>query len=118
MGEVKPALTPEEWREALGPYEEWEEPGDYMLPISRHWEFYGDYHQLDRIHEAAARLLYGQPFGFTWDDVDALRHVLEHASNSDDRGPYGEGWQSDELASAIATARTVVEKLAALLPPR
>ena len=49
----------------------------------------------------AALALYGQPFGFTWDDVRACRDDLNH---------YVE--DREEML------RTLAAKIAALLPPR
>jgi hypothetical protein len=55
-------------------------------------------------HQLAAIALYGQPFGFTWEDVDLLR---DYGSYFDD----GAERNIDELHSLAA-------RIAALLPPR
>jgi hypothetical protein len=52
----------------------------------------------------AALALHGQPFGFTWEDVDRLRYIAE-------RVPM-ERVGDDEGLSNIA------DRIAALLPPR
>ena len=64
----------------------------------------------------AALALRDQPFGFTWDDVDALRYYADQ--NIEDAGPFGEGWTSDETAKAQSTCRSLADRIAALLPPR
>ena len=59
-------------------------------------------------HALAALCLHGQPYGFSWADVDALREVLDEA--------YGNG-NSPEWSCAIV-AEQLLAKIAALLPPR
>jgi len=60
-------------------------------------------------HGTAALALYGQPFGFTWEDVDALRRVA---------GLSGHGVRCAEDEAAVSLALAAATKLAALLPPR
>lgn len=50
-----------------------------------------------------ALLLEGQPFGFTWNDVDALRAI------------EGSGGQYEREEAAC---RSIADRIAALLPPR
>lgn len=102
--EIRPALSPEEWTRAL------ELEGWIPLPANESSELYS------RPHRMAALALYGQPFGFTHDDVTAIRELLEDYVG-DDEGPRGESWQSDELLALMAKVRTVADRLAALLPP-
>lgn len=81
---IEPALTAEEWADWLAGNEGYS---------------YGD-------HRLAAVYLYGQPFGFTWEDVDAMRfaaHIIVDAR--------GVGEESDAL-------RDIAARIAALLPPR
>ena len=51
-------------------------------------------------HATAAVALHGQPFGFTWEDVDGLRMVAQ---------------SHEAFGSAI---EDVADRIAALLPPR
>ena len=53
-------------------------------------------------HAAAALLLCGQPFGFTWEDVDSL---------AGEQAYYECGHDEAKLAS-------IADRIAALLPPR
>ena len=107
---TKPALTPEEWKFLLyadsydhplaGPNCEhvpediciWS--GEHVLEID---------HEMPRQpHQVAAFLLHGQPFGFTWADVDLLRDADFHPARLRD------GDACDNIA----------DRIAALLPPR
>lgn len=84
----RPALTPEEWAAVDPKADEWWE--------NRHAE------TLSR-HEAAARALHGQPFGFTWADVRLLRSLISFA-------PYAFSEHAEQL-------RSIATRIAALLPP-
>ena len=66
--EIRPALTPEEWADALA----WPHGlKDYLVrPAERIG--YGDDAPSD-LHRVAALALHGQPFGFTREDVTLLR---------------------------------------------
>lgn len=75
MSEIKPALSPEEWGAVP----------DLFVEVG-----------CPERHAFAARALHGQPFGFTWEDVDTLR----------------ESPPDESLLDAIA------DRVAALLPPR
>jgi hypothetical protein len=94
---VQPALTPEEWELYLGPREDWELSGN----------------PTQYAHGAAAVLLHGQPFGFTWKDVDLLRGVANYWHPQD-----GDGAEWDEYAGRQAALRNLADRIAALLPPR
>lgn len=91
--EIKPALTPEEWssRRAHRPW------GVFINALDdASFSALGP----DGKHVAAALCLDGQPYGFTWEDVDLLRTL---ANDPDVRG----GGYLECIANRIA----------ALLPP-
>lgn len=101
MSEIKPALTPEGWAEA----------DRCGLP------FVSDGASVavgltdddgDSLHATAALALHGQPFGFTWEDVDALHLEL------------AEEWSGDtgEAFPHVARLRSLADRIAALLPRR
>jgi hypothetical protein len=124
---IAPALAPEEWQagEAVRgerPYavELFVHVRQQELRLSESGDdggapgFYVGY---DAFHALAALALYGQPYGFTWEMVDALEEMI---------GGYGsgtvgrDGWPvlTEEEEEAISRARAAVAHLAALLPPR
>lgn len=86
---IEPALTAEEWeyrkawRDDMGPY-----------------QLAGT---VEDDHAIAALLLHGQPFGFTWADVDLIRRRLEYLDDMD--RPPGQ-WSN------------LADRIEALLPPR
>lgn len=82
---LKKALSDEEWGAA------WFD----RLWHTRAWNDLSD-------HAKAATLLHGQPFGFTWEMVDALNEL----------GHYNQSAESAELAARA------IANIAALLPPR
>lgn len=89
---MKPALTPDEWLTA-----KLNEP-----PCGGH-EIVGipDSPRAHSVHALAALALHGQPFGFTWDDVDLLRtRVMERARED------------------TALLASLADRIAALLAPR
>ena len=92
--EIRPALTPEEWANtkpivlAIG-----KEP---ELMVLSEWA-----------HKAAALCLAHKPFGFTWEDVDAIR-VTADALEHDGLG----------VALAVPALRSIADRIAAILPPR
>lgn len=83
MSQIQPAMTPEDWDERVSSVREMS---------AEDWALLG-------AHETAAICLHGQPFGFTWEDVDLLRRSATPPHDSD---------PLDGLAARIA----------ALLPPR
>lgn len=98
---IRPALTPEEWRERIGPWEDWEEPPLTSLPAGSDGALELIATSPEGAHYAAAVFLHGQSFGFTWEDVRALS--------------YGNGMGAAERAFALAD---LADRIAALLPPR
>ncbi len=42
--------------------------------------------------------------------IESLEEMVEVAGWHEDRGPVGEGWQSDELVSQIEKARDLIER--------
>lgn len=121
MSEIKPALTPEEWAKeevqrftrAAGRFDAGL-TSDGRLELAVGWEETGDdayrvYHPIDDRHALAALALHGQPFGFDWEDVDALRNASAAVSSyaiDDDQ------WSSSGRLDRLA------DRIAALLPPR
>lgn len=99
--ETQPALTPEEWgrRMAAG------EPSP-LIPGD------ADRRYLDR-HATAAVCLHGQPFGFTWEDVDLLRGAADYWRPQD-----GDAREWDGFAARQQAMRDLADRIAALLPPR
>jgi len=89
MSEIQPAMTAEQWAMALAC-----PPG----------VIYG-FNQRDEgvmlTHRMAAMCLYGQPFGFTQEDVELLRDWRNGAI-----GPGHAEWN-----------RSLIDRIAALLPP-
>lgn len=118
MSEKRAALTPKSWQTFLdtnpgrGPRRlivpvggGEEEPrftrqGSWWAmdpPITQEW-----------CHSVAATLLFGQPFGFTWDMVDRLRAVIDREEEA--AGYMGSSHKSD--------LRPLADLLESLLPPR
>lgn len=82
---IAPAIAPQEWAIYLG----MPKLVDRLLPIGQR-------------HGVAALALHGQPFGFTWEDVDYIRMATT---------PPGDWRRQDDTLMRIAA------KIAALLPP-
>ena len=106
---IDAALTPEEWAElqSTGP----------SLP-----SVLGDD---SRLHAVAASCLYGQPFGFTWEDVDRLRWGVIamlrqwNVTLGDDSSIHSLTSQDvAEHDQSAAVVWDVSDRIAALLPPR
>ncbi|MSP63224.1 MAG: hypothetical protein EXR72_23365 [Myxococcales bacterium] len=57
-------------------------------------------------HLHAALCLYGQPFGFTWEDVDGLRALAESLGGT------------IHNPESVAPLRDLADRIAAMLPPR
>ena len=95
---IKPALTPEKWREAL----RWAPQRvlcDFGPPVGVH------YVEESVRHALAALALHGQPFGFAREDVATLRSWI---------------WQDDAVGAGFAMRDRLVslaDRIAALLPP-
>lgn len=97
---VKPALTEKEW---------------VVAPDIEHlmtFEIASDILPEGIIgrHGAAALALYGQPFGFTQEDVRELRSVY----NAYMSGDWGNFSESDPWVIAI---KSLADRISALLPP-
>ena len=91
--EIKPAYDPEDWPDPVT---------EGLSEADAHWEnAHGEC--MDR-HQAAARALLGQPFGFTWEDVDMLRNL--HAMGVKAKRPIFDKFEG------------LANRIAALLPPR
>lgn len=111
---MKLALDPTEWEQNLSggysdPYdrlvvEEGQTVLDRDWPAVGYDSGYARQVIADR-HAAAALCLHGQPFGFTWKDVDALRWALEFVMPPD----------GDDRSLAL---RSLADRVGALLPPR
>lgn len=106
MSKIKPALTAEEWRHVAKAA-----VGDYNMAPMIHgvYAYYindGAAPQLNRPEALAALCLHGQPFGFTWEDVDVIRaaHPLPGEPIQESYNPYAM-WE-------------IADRIAALLPPR
>ena len=65
-------------------------------------------------HALAAVCLQGHPAGFTWEDVDALRHMIRSYEDESHHIVYG-GRRPD---SPYDRALSLADRIAALLPPR
>lgn len=105
--EIKPALTAEDWasRGMLG---------NAQVGTAR---LIGDDLYADELpfrgrrrHALAALALHGQPFGFTWEDVDALQRVI------DDYDPTNFPQPSSGVPRRVLVLLRA--RIAALLPPR
>lgn len=124
MSEVTPALTPKEWAAKEAEVSSWLRIAvlqDGLLAVSVAPD---DAHANDgesspihmatvgyaeRPHALAALALHGQPFGFTWEDVDELRSGAE----------LDEDNASGHLAGPFTSPlRAIADRIAALLPPR
>jgi hypothetical protein len=132
---IQPALTPEEWKRGGVRRGDWEEgPGTddegraalWCEGGSACWPF-----DLDDAHQMAALCLRGQPFGFTWEDVDDERAELAAIEESlsewrarsevEDISKYFDATFADplgELGRRVARKRVRIAKIEALLPPR
>ena len=102
--EIRPALSAEEWGHARV-YADEGRGADHFRAEA------GPMTWIEP-HKVAALALYGQPFGFTWEDVDELLAQAERSDFADrtgDNSGYGMyGGHCRDLAARIA----------ALLPPR
>jgi hypothetical protein len=100
MSEIKHALTAEEWEEHLAHPDMIIQPVRDVRTYSRH-----DQHQL------AAKHLYGQPYGFTHEDVAILRGSATALVPSDLYYPLA-------LRESVAMyLRSLADRISALLPP-
>lgn len=95
------AITTEEWARIEAKFGE----PPYPIVVDREWATDPERHR----QAFAALALLGQPFGFTWEDVDLLRFIADkqHAL-----GVSVSGLHPFEQVAALA------DRIAALLPPR
>lgn len=100
MSDIKPAMTKEEWElplpDQFNGYIDLDVSGVVDIVVSG---------PNDR-HRLAAIMLYGQPFGFTREDVGFLRSTIRHFEEA---GPASYG-REEEL-------RSLADRIEALLPP-
>lgn len=101
MSEIKPALTNHEWTWGIDRPKFRAQVGGKDF-ADMHCDPHGFIVGEDR-HALAALALRDQPFGFDWDDVDALRSIAE--------SPDLRGWET-------GAADSLADRIAALLPPR
>lgn len=92
--EINPAYDPEDWPDPTT---------DRLSEADAHWE--NAHGECMGRHQAAARALLDQPFGFTWEDVDLLRNGLIYE-------------QYEYAAHTIPFFNDLANRIAALLPPR
>jgi hypothetical protein len=119
--EIKPALDAEDWAVELA------EADDFSRTVHPAGDFGGavfvrdgriavtydngaaaQFVADDERHRLAALALHGQPFGFTREDVIALERTIASAQYHVGRG---------EVADYIERAKSISDKLDALLPP-
>jgi hypothetical protein len=128
---VRPALTPEEWsgRGFNRPGVEFtahERDGTPFRGVAYGMSASGGAESMevsdtvwhgDARHALAALALHGQPFGFTWDDVDRLRRRAADAEAAHDNpeSPMRGEWAVYEEMLAFAG---LADRIAALLPPQ
>ena len=123
--EIRPALTAEEWERFFRGFE-------VDLSATRQVRRWGDALRVgqwegDGLHATeledpeerytlAALCLHGQPFGFTWEDVEIIRAALSTWTGMarDDDGNFeyvGDRFDDDR-------AYSIADRIAALLPPK
>ena len=99
---MKPALTAEEWAEFdNGEAYVRETESEFRTPLGFRFDAGSASENIEDPHGVAALCLYGQPFGFTMEDVEALRYEAEYATN---------GSQAVRLFG-------LADRIEALLPP-
>lgn len=119
---IQPAFTPEEWARLLPPRADGTMPrptldideGVVAITVrgdEASWPYpctiYGEDNGDATPHQIAAACLYGQPFGFTHEEVDALRQLSVARAMP---------WEPGELERLCALQQSVAAKIAALLP--
>lgn len=114
MSEIKPAMTAEEWKHlefAIG-----KQPGDmlfaYIRPENNRLHIGWNGEQLKPVENTAplaALALYGQPFGFTQEDV----RLLEEWRSGLMTANYGRG-RGSPVERQLAS---LADRIKALLPP-
>ena len=120
---IEAALTAEEWA-ATDP-DDRRRVGDDGQPLLQDGVLYVCYETFARqsvpadqlpalIALANDALPSDSEYKITRADVEALAFLLDKA-DFNDSGPYGEGWQSNRMASNVARTEALAAKLAALL---
>lgn len=109
---IEPALTAEEWAIRGAPIQgrigkkpwaiyELDKQGRLWMPdATENYECVGR-----ERHCLAALCLHGQPYGFTWADVELIRYALGLVHGAGD-------WEDAKVLDSLA------DRIAALLPPR
>ena len=101
---VEPALTAEEWAGIIA--DDWTLDSRLAYTLEEadlgHLEYRAGSAPPRQI--AAALCLYGQPFGFTWNDVELLLGIVES--------------MAVHMPDTAARAISLADRIAALLPPR
>lgn len=92
---IGPALTPDEWAWTLSVH------GSDLSARADAIEQAVNGPATPRFHMAAAIALHGQPFGFTWADIDALLDMMD-----------------DARVTQSEAVQPLYEKIVALLPPK
>lgn len=106
---IQPALSEKEWELhhlwAAGKLIGGKLPGGPELPMPKN------------AHALAARCLHGQPFGFDWTDVDAIRSAVQDTVAAAD---FLDANAKDTKATKarVAHLKSLADRIAALLPPR
>jgi len=112
MTDMKPAITAEEWEDAQGYWLQGAFSAGFRdrgrLQISLPTSEDRDDLDPDDRHQLAALALYGQPFGFTREDVAAIREA---------RGPL-DGRCSHFGADEQFDYGSLADRIEALLPPK
>lgn len=115
LPEVKPALTREEWEIET---HDWETG---LPPLPRMVTEYSVELLIagrkttpeERNHAMAAMCLHGQSFGFSWEDVDVLRHEATYLHEAANRGA-----KYPVVSEYGADLESLADRIACLLPPR
>ena len=106
---VQPALTAEEWAKWLSPEMQYDRECDRLDYFSGSYGggicIDGRYRD-DDLRAVAALCLYGQPFGFTQEDVDAITRCLE-----------SDVWITVYQYEDAEPLESIRARIAALLPP-
>lgn len=100
---VQPALTPEQWAEALS------------LAPGVAWGFGPATTGSASRHAVAAICLYGTPEGFTHEHVEALSRMLDQAERFGADSPFR---ADKDWWTLLPKAREAKDLIAALLPPK
>lgn len=111
---IEPALTEEEWRDAFTGHGCGHDDPAWNVMVEMERQAQGGSR-----HKTAALALHGQPFGFTWEDVDRLQGHLATLEKivlipGEDDEPE---WHTRHRAN-IDWHRSLADRIESLLPPR